>query len=405
MHKKLLYTLIYIFCLIGCTNETKVQSVHLNPTELTLNIGETRQIEMLIDPISAILYNPISWHSSDPNVAQVDANGNVTAIYAGECTIIGKTKHHEDYCHITVIAPEYNITFTNGIMFDEGIINPYASPTDARAVPPHKQGSNNKSYRNLILRLYDDNITIDSTGLMLGNGLFLNINLYAPTNSEQLPIGTYKTSDTINDFTILSGALRQEGNSYYATGSYLGQITDNGLSALFLTKGEIIVENNGSYSIVCSFIGAQTEKVEATFNGTIDIYDTSHENQTTIIEYTDTITELIELTEEPTLNHIKISLSNNDTIVTFVARTPKSISTLPEGNYYSNEEQKAYTLITSRCNISTTKETTNIVDAILQVGENQYQATFTDANGVKYLLRSTKNNENIIKQKVKTFVY
>jgi hypothetical protein len=240
---------------------------------------------------------------------------------------------------------------------------------------------------------------------MSGNGLFLNINLYAPSNSEQLPIGTYKTSDTINDFTILPGALRQEGNSYYATGSYFGQFTDNGLSALFLTKGEIIVENNGSYSIVCSFIGAQTEKVEATFNGSIDIYDTSHENETTIIEYTDTITELIELTEEPTLNHIKISLSNNDTIVTFVARTPKSINTLPEGNYYSNEEQKAYTLITSKCNISTTKETTNIVDAILQVRENQYQATFTDANGVKYLLRSTKNNENIIKQKVKTFVY
>ena len=405
MQKKLLYTLICIFCLIGCTNDTKVQSVRLDPSELTLNIGETRQIEMLIEPISAIIYNPVAWHTSDPNVAQVDANGNVTAIYTGECTITGKTKHHEDHCHITVIAPEYNLTFTNGIIFDEGIITPSASHANAQAVSPYKQGDKDKSYRNLILRLYDNNLTIDSTGTMSGNGLFLNINLYAPSNSEQLPIGTYKTSDTVKDFTILPGALRQEGNSYYATGSYFGQFTDNGLSALFLTKGEIIVENNGSYSIVCSFIGAQTEKVEATFNGSIDIYDTSQENQVTIIEYTNITTEPIELAEEPTLNHIKISLSNNDTIVTFVARTPKSINTLPEGNYYSNEEQKAYTLITSKCNISTTKEITNIVDAILQVRENQYQATFTDDNGVKYLLKSTKSNENIIKQKVKTFVY
>ena len=224
MKNKLLYIAILGLCFVGCTDETKVQSVHLNPTELILNIGDTRQIEMIIDPISAIIYNPTSWQSSDPNVAQVDANGNVTAIYAGECIITGKTKHHEDYCHVTVVAPEYDLTFTNGIVFDEGI----------------KPETNQ---RNLILRLYDDNLTIDSTGAMSGNGLFLNINLYAPTKSEQLPIGEYLTSDSINDYTIMPGALRQEGNAYYATGSYLGQYTDNGLSALFFTEGEITIEN------------------------------------------------------------------------------------------------------------------------------------------------------------------
>ena len=386
MHKKLLYTLICCFCLIGCSDETKVQSVRLNPTELTLGIGDTYQIEMLINPISAVIYNPVSWRSSDPNVAQIDANGNVTAVYAGECIITGKTKHHEDYCHITVVAPEYDLKFTNGIMFDEGI----------------KLETNQ---RNLILRLYDDNITIDSTGSMSGNGLFLNINLYAPAESEKLPIGTYETSDTINDFTILPGALRQEGNSYYATGSYLGQYTDNGLSALFITKGEITIENNSNYSIICSFTGAQAEKVDAIFNGTIDIYDTSHENQTTIIEYTDALIEPIELAEEPELNHIKIVLSGNDTTVTFVARTPKSINTLPTGNYYLNENKMAYTLVAGQCLISTKENTSEIVVATLQVSEPNLQATFTDSNGCKYLIRPTQKNENIKKQLLKSFAY
>ena len=384
MHKKLLYTLICVFCLIGCTDETKVQSVSLNPTELTLNIGETRQIEMQIKPISAIIYNPTSWQSSDPNVAQVDANGNVTAIYAGECIITGKTKHHEDYCHVTVVAPEYKLTFTNGIVFDEGI-------------------KHETNQRNLIFRLYDDNITVDSTGAMSGNGLFLNINLYAPADSEKLPIGTYKTSDTINDFTILPGALRQEGNSYYATGSYLGQYTDNGLSALFLTEGEIIVENNGNYSIICSFTGAQAETIDATFNGTIDIYDTSQENKITTIEYTEATSEPIEITEEPTLNHIKISLSNNDTIVTFVARTPKSINSLPEGKYYISDNIMAYTLLPNDCYITSKEDKIAITSATLQVKENRYQANFTDINGIKYFIRS-KESENIQKQKVKSFV-
>ena len=218
MKNKLLYIAILGLCFVGCSDETKVQSVRLEPTELTLNIGETRQIEMLIEPISAIIYNPVAWKTSNPNVAQVDNKGNITAVYAGECLITCKTKHHEAYCQVTVVAPKYNITFTNGIVFDEGI------------KPDIVQ-------RNLILRLYDDNLTIDSTGAMSGNGLFLNINLYVPSNSEQLPIGEYHTSDTINDYTIMPGALRQEGNAYYATGSYLGQYTDNGLSALFLTEG------------------------------------------------------------------------------------------------------------------------------------------------------------------------
>ena len=233
MKNKLLYITILGLCFVGCSDETKVQSVRLEPTELTLNIGETRQIEMLIEPISAIIYNPVAWKTSNPNVAQVDNKGNITAVYAGECLITCKTKHHEAYCQVTVVAPKYNITFTNGIVFDEGI-----KPDIAQ--------------RNLILRLYDDNLTIDSTGAMSGNGLFLNINLYVPSNSEQLPIGEYHTSDTINDHTIMPGALRQEGNAYYATGSYLGQYTDNGLSALFLTEGNVIVENN--LTVYCTYI-------------------------------------------------------------------------------------------------------------------------------------------------------
>ena len=383
MKNKLLYILACCLCLMGCSDETKVQSVRLEPTELTLYIGETRQIEMLIEPISAIIYNPVAWHTSDPNVAQVDNKGNVTAIYAGECLITCKTKHHEAYCHVTVVAPKYNITFTNGIVFDEGI----KPDTDQR---------------NLILRLYDDNLNIDSTGTMSGNGLFLNINLYAPSNSEQLPIGEYHTSDTINDYTIMPGALRQEGNAYYATGSYLGQYTDNGLSVIFLTEGNIIVENNGNYTITCSFIGSQTEVINATFNGTINIYDTSKENQVTIIEYSDSAHEAIEIEEEPTLNHIKITLSHNDTIITFVARTPKSITSLPFGNYYLSDNVIAYTLVPNRCQMLIADKTTTITTASLQIEESEYYGSFTDAEGNKYLV---KKQENIRKQQIKSFVY
>lgn len=386
MKNKLLYILACILCFVGCTDETKVQSVRLNPTELTLKIGETRQIEMLIEPISAIIYNPVAWHTSDPNVAQVDNNGNITAIYAGECLITCKTKHHEGYCKVTVVAPKYQIEFSKAIAFDEGI----------------KPETNQ---RNLILRLYDDNLTIDSTGTMLGNGLFLNINIYAPTDSKQLPIGEYHTSDTINDYTIQPGALRQEGNAYYATGSYLGQYTDNGLSAIFLTEGNIKIESNDNYTITCSFIGISKEEINATYNGNLNIYDTSQENQITTIEYIESKNEPIEIEKEPIVNHVKITLSNNDTTIIFVARTPKSITSLPLGNYYLSDEIIAYTLVPNECTIATNDKTTSITAATLQVQENEYYGTFIDIDGNKYLFHSITKNENIRKQQIKSFVY
>ena len=386
MKNKLLYILIFILCLAGCTDETKVQSVRLNPTEITLNIGETRQIEMLIEPISAIIYNPVAWRTSDPNVAQVDNKGNITATYAGECLITCKTKHHEAYCRVTVVSPKYQLTFPNAILFDEGI----------------KAETNQ---RNLILRLYDNNLSIDSTGTMSGNGLFLNINLYAPANSQHLPSGEYQTTDSINDYTIMPGSIRQETNTYYATGSYLGQYTDNGLSVIFIKNGNINIENNSNYKITCSLIGTAEEEINAIFEGPLNIYDTSSENQIRTFEYTNAKHESVEINNEPTLNHIKISLSNNDTSIVFVARTPKSISTLPTGTYYLSYDAMAYTLLPDSSAIITSGKTTTITTATLQVQKNEYYGSITDGYGNKYLLRTANKYKNIRKQQIKSFVY
>jgi hypothetical protein len=117
-------------------------------------------------------------------------------------------------------------------------------------------------------------------------------------------LGEYNVADSIGNFAILPGALKQEGNAYYATGSYLGQYTDNGLSALFITDGNIEITDN--YTIVCSLSGAQTEIINATFNGDIPIYDTSAEQETTTIEYSNVAVEDFYINDSK-LNHFKIS--------------------------------------------------------------------------------------------------
>ena len=83
MKNKIYLFLLTLLALAACSDNTKVTNISLNPSELIMKIGDTAHIEMIISPISAIIYNPTAWSSSNPNVAQVNDNGKVTAIKEG----------------------------------------------------------------------------------------------------------------------------------------------------------------------------------------------------------------------------------------------------------------------------------------------------------------------------------
>jgi len=61
-----------------------VESLELSETEISLTAGQTKQIQLKIDPI--IYDGPIAWTSSDPAVAEV-SDGTVKAISAGTTEI------------------------------------------------------------------------------------------------------------------------------------------------------------------------------------------------------------------------------------------------------------------------------------------------------------------------------
>ena len=72
---KLKYILFFCVSLLvvnSCNDPSKVKSVFLSPDTMVLNVGESRQIEMFIQPISAIAYNSTAWSSTNTDVAVVD---------------------------------------------------------------------------------------------------------------------------------------------------------------------------------------------------------------------------------------------------------------------------------------------------------------------------------------------
>lgn len=89
----------------------KVTGVTLNKTSESLTAGDTIQLTATVTPGDATNKN-VTWYSSNPSVAAVDANGKVTCKASGKATITvttadgGKTAQ----CELTVAAKTIKVT-------------------------------------------------------------------------------------------------------------------------------------------------------------------------------------------------------------------------------------------------------------------------------------------------------
>ncbi len=85
------------------------ESMGIEAGKKTLNVGETLQLEVTANPPS--LLDNLTWTSSNPDVATVDENGNVTAVKPGTTTITASVG--EDLSvefELSVVQPSSSIT-------------------------------------------------------------------------------------------------------------------------------------------------------------------------------------------------------------------------------------------------------------------------------------------------------
>lgn len=84
--------------------EVEVTGVSLDFSSLELKMGDSSTLKVTIQPSNASNKN-VTWHSSDPSVATVDAQGKITAIKEGTATITVSTSDggYTDTCLIVVV--------------------------------------------------------------------------------------------------------------------------------------------------------------------------------------------------------------------------------------------------------------------------------------------------------------
>ena len=88
----------------GSAQEIPVQSVSLNAATMTLNEGESKTLTATVLPANATS-RVVVWHVSPAGFATV-ANGAVTGIKAGSCTVTATAGGKSASCTVTVTAVE-----------------------------------------------------------------------------------------------------------------------------------------------------------------------------------------------------------------------------------------------------------------------------------------------------------
>ena len=86
--------------------EVAVAEIKLDKTELTLYEGAEESLTVTVIPSDATLRGEITWSSSNPDVATVDA-GKVTAVSMGTSTISASLEGFKAECTVTVKGMEY----------------------------------------------------------------------------------------------------------------------------------------------------------------------------------------------------------------------------------------------------------------------------------------------------------
>ena len=113
-----------------------VVSVALDKSELSLNVGESSQLNAVVLPADATNRNVI-WSSSDPSVAVVSSSGKVTAVSGGTAIITVTTEDGglSVSCKVTVLVPVSGVSLDkNNLSLAEGqsyTLTATVSPSDA----------------------------------------------------------------------------------------------------------------------------------------------------------------------------------------------------------------------------------------------------------------------------------
>ncbi|MEK5520570.1 hypothetical protein B5V89_18560 [Heyndrickxia sporothermodurans] len=263
---------IYISSLMGTMSfKEKIlvpQSITLSKSSLSLKVNQTARLTAIVKPSTAINKN-VSWTSSNPEIATVDAKGNVKALKAGSTTITATANGDSS------ITKSIKVTVTNivptSLKLSKSILNitnnqsikviATVAPTNAVNKTVLWKSSNTKV------------ATVDSTGKIKGlaNGS-ATITATAKENPKvfktvavKVTTKTVKVNKTSLSITAgKTGKLTATVSPSDSTDKTVKWKSTNTKIATVDSKGKVTGKAKGKTTITATVKGAKTVKVKVT---------------------------------------------------------------------------------------------------------------------------------------------
>lgn len=104
-----------IFDTITLTSITPVNKIEVAPSYVTLIEGQSQQVTATIQPGNASVKD-IDWSSSDPEVASVDFNGEITGVKAGICYVYAKSTDGNEVVGIVKVTVKKAVPATSVVI-------------------------------------------------------------------------------------------------------------------------------------------------------------------------------------------------------------------------------------------------------------------------------------------------
>ena len=95
-----------------------VESISLDKETAAMEIGETLALTATVLPDNAD-DKSVAWKSTNPEIAEVDQNGNVTAVSEGSATITATAGGKSATCQVTVTAAEVPVVHVESVSLDK----------------------------------------------------------------------------------------------------------------------------------------------------------------------------------------------------------------------------------------------------------------------------------------------
>ena len=214
-----------------------VETLTLEKHSITLKVGESERLFAQISPSKAD-DKTISWHSSNEQIAYVDADGNVIAIKAGEAWIKAVSQDNveaKDSCKVTVTQP------VTGIQLDSRtyMLNGIGESFELKATIVPEDASN----QNVKWTSSDESVCVVSQGYVVAVGYGTCVIIATTEDGGYMATCTV----TVNNLTDISNISLDRGKKFqvYDTNGSKRNHLERGVNIISFvdgTKKKVIIK-------------------------------------------------------------------------------------------------------------------------------------------------------------------